>query len=188
MPKQEQPSTWETVSEKLRLDCKVYRIYERLCKHPIDGRQSDFYVMEAPDWVQVLALTPQQKLVVVNQFRHGSGRLSWEVPGGVVEAGEDPLEAGLRELREETGYCGENPRMIGKAMPNPALMNNFTHFLLVENCRITGDRSLDPNEEIEYTERPVREVLDLCRSGEIYHSITLNALFFLERELEQKGS
>jgi len=179
-----EPAIWEKVSESLDANYNIYRVYKRQARHPHDGRQGTFYVMEAPDWVQVLAMTPEKKLLMVQQYRHGAHRLSWEVPGGCIDPGEEPLPAGLRELREETGYEGENARIIGAAMPNPAIQTNFTHFVLVENCKPACERALDPNEEINFTEMSVDEAVRRAQAGEIYHALTLNALFYLQAELQ----
>lgn len=178
------PAHWEVLDEKLHADCKVYRVFEAQCRHPRDGRTGTFYVMKAPDWVQVLALTPERELVLVHQYRQGSRRLSWEVPGGVIDPGEDALSAGLRELREETGYTGEKARIIGSVMPNPALQDNHSHFLLVENCELTHPTALDAHEEIEVATLPVEDVIRRARTGEIHHAITLNGLFYLQAELD----
>ena len=86
--------------------------------------EGDFYVLDTNDWVNVIALTPDHEIVLVRQFRYGSKEQSLEPPGGVVERGEDPLVAGLRELQEETGYVGELPELLGVVRPNAAILSN----------------------------------------------------------------
>jgi 8-oxo-dGTP pyrophosphatase MutT (NUDIX family) len=174
------PAPWVTLNQSLVADCKVYRIWQRRLRHSRDGREGDFYILEAPDWVQALALTPRHELILVRQWRYGLCRLSWEPPGGVIDAGEDPVAAAQRELLEETGHAGQHSRLLGQACPNPALQNNFVHFVLVENCVMHAPMSWDPHEELQVGAFPLPEVEQMIRRGEIVHSLALNALQFLQ--------
>jgi 8-oxo-dGTP pyrophosphatase MutT (NUDIX family) len=137
-------------------------------------------VVAAPDWVNVLAHTCDDRLVLVNQFRYGIDATSWDIPGGVIEAGEDPVAAGVRELEEETGYTGTGARLLASVHPNPAFMANRCHLVLVEGCRLTSPVAWDSDEEIEVAAMPVAEVFALARGGGITHSLVLDALFFFE--------
>jgi ADP-ribose pyrophosphatase len=156
------------------LDLKSVRF-----RHPVRGTEKDFVVMHAPDWVNVVALTPDDRLVLVRQFRFGANALSLEVPGGVIEQGEDPVAAGMRELSEETGYGGV-PRHLGSVHPNPAIQDNRCHFVLVEGAVYKGPMKWDHDEEIEVSTAPVGEVLAWARSGAITHSLTVAALMLFE--------
>ncbi|MEO6004892.1 MAG: NUDIX hydrolase [Opitutus sp.] len=127
-----------------------------------------------------MALTPDERMVLVRQFRYGVNAFSLEIPGGVIERGEPPEVAGVRELREETGYVGSSPRVLGSVNPNPAIQSNRCHFLLVEHAVATTPVAWDHDEEIQVTTMPVDEVLALARSGGISHSLVLNALFLFE--------
>jgi 8-oxo-dGTP pyrophosphatase MutT (NUDIX family) len=113
---------------------------------------------------------------MVNQFRYGIDDFSWEIPGGVIERGEDPVAAGLRELQEETGYVGHSARLLGSVNPNPAIINNRCHLVLVENVVLTTVQAWDADEEIEVLAMPVDEVYAWAQSGRITHSLVLNAL------------
>jgi 8-oxo-dGTP pyrophosphatase MutT (NUDIX family) len=154
-------------------------------RHPMRRTEKDFVVMHAPDWVNVLALTRDSRLVLVRQFRFGIDALSLEIPGGVMEAGEDPVEAGQRELREETGYTGTNARLLGSVHPNPAIQSNRCHLVLVEEAEPTAGLEWDETEEIEVATMPVDELLAHARAGGITHSLMLNALFLLEPHWER---
>jgi ADP-ribose pyrophosphatase len=145
-------------------------------RHPVRGTQREFVVIDAPDWVNVIALTPCGRLVMVNQFRYGTNEFSWEIPGGVIDAGEDPVVAGLRELQEETGYVGTGARLLGSVNPNPAIMNNRCHLVLVENVVLATAQAWDPDEEIEVATVPVEEVYAWAQAGKITHSLVLNGL------------
>ncbi|MEO0054746.1 MAG: hypothetical protein RLZZ50_693 [Verrucomicrobiota bacterium] len=148
--------------------------------HPRRGVTRDFVVVDAPDWVNVLAHTADDRLVLVKQFRYGIDAFSWEIPGGVIERGEDPVAAGVRELLEETGYAGENARLLASVHPNPAFMSNRCHLVLVENCRPAREVEWDADEELEIAAVPVPEVYARARSGGITHSLVLDALMFFE--------
>jgi len=148
--------------------------------HPGRGTTKDFVVVAAPDWVNVLAHTCDDRLVLVNQFRYGINATSWEIPGGVIESGEDPVLAGVRELAEETGYTGSRARLLASVHPNPAFMANRCHIVLVEECRLTEPLAWDADEEIEVAALPVAEVYARARAGGITHSLVLDALFFFE--------
>lgn len=177
------PSHWDVVQEDLHTDCSIYKVYRRLCRHPEDGREGDFFVVKGSDWVQVVPITKEGKVVMIRQYRFGSEALSWEVPGGVLEPGESPEEAAVRELFEETGYIGKDIYRIGQTFPNPALQNNKTYFLVLKDCEYVGPRNLDFFEEIEVCTMTLDEVFSMANDGRINHAITINALYFLKNYL-----
>ncbi len=133
-------------------------------------------MINAPDWVNVIALTPDHRLVLVNQFRYGIDEFSVEIPGGVIDAGEDCIAAGIRELREETGYVGTGARLLGSVHPNPAMQSNRCHLVLVENARLEAGLDWDPDEEMEVAVKPVDEVYAMAYAGRITHAMVLDAL------------
>jgi len=134
--------------------------------------------VHSPDWVNVIALTPDHQLVLVRQFRFGVDDFSVEIPGGVMDRGEEPVAAGLRELREETGYVGQNARIIGRVHSNPAILSNACHFVFVEQVVRSEQLQWDTDEEIEVVTAPVDEVFAMAHSGRITHSLVLDALFY----------
>ena len=179
------PKKWELIEDRLHAKCRIFEVRSQHFKHPKDGREGDFYVLNTSDWVNVLAITSAEEIVMVRQFRYGSRELSLETPGGVIEKGEDPLVAGLRELREETGFSGESARVLSECRPNSAILSNRCHFVLTENVKQVAEVDFDSNEEIETVLVPIAKISDHIRSGEISHSLALNALFnlFLEKDL-----
>ena len=179
------PSHWEVLSEESIAECKVFEVFREHCRHPEDGRQSDFYTIDSRDWVNTLALTPTKELVMVQQYRFATKELSWEIPGGIIDPGESPLDAGIRELREETGYKGENARIIGHCSPNPAILRNRCHFAFIENARITHKLEWDENEEIAVKTVPLEEVFEMARNMELSHTLTMNALLYLKLLVEE---
>ena len=178
-----EPSHWEVLSERHVANCKVFDVYEEHCRHPVDGREGDFYSIASRDWVNILALTPDRELVMVRQYRFAIRALSWEIPGGIIDPGESPLDAGLRELREETGHEGENARIIGSLFANPAIMNNQVHTVLVDNCVQKHELEWDEGEDILVRPVPIADIPGLIGTGKICHSIIVAALqlFALER-------
>jgi 8-oxo-dGTP pyrophosphatase MutT (NUDIX family) len=144
--------------------------------------EKDFYKFHFPAWVNIVALTEKRELILIRQYRFGTDRIELEVPGGAVNEGEDPLAAGLRELLEETGYSGENGRIIGKVCPNPAIQNNFCYTVLVEDVRKVAEPDQDDMEDIEVLTVPQDDVQTLVDDGAIGHGLVLNALMFFVLE------
>jgi ADP-ribose pyrophosphatase len=175
-----EPSRWVRESERTLVSTRVLDLRSEHFRHPVRGTERDFVVIHAPDWVNVVAVTPDSRIVLVRQFRFGSDELSLEIPGGVIEKGEDPVAAGLRELSEETGYGGGRVRLLGSVRPNPAIQDNRCHFVLVEGAVPTDPMKWDDDEEIQVSTVPVTEALALARTGGITHSLSVAALMLFE--------
>ena len=174
------PARWEKLTHTLLAQTRVFDLHSTRYRHPARATERDFIVAHPPDWVNVLALTPDHRLVLVRQFRFGIDGFSLEIPGGVMGRGEDPVVAGLRELREETGFAGAPGRLLGSVHPNPAIQSNRCHFVFVEQAVATAPLEWDTDEEIEITTLPVDEVFALARAGGITHGLVLNALLYFE--------
>jgi 8-oxo-dGTP pyrophosphatase MutT (NUDIX family) len=171
---------WERGSERVLVSTKILDLRSVRFRNPTKAVEKDFVVIHAPDWVNVVALTPEHHLVLVRQFRFGANAFSLEIPGGMIEKGEDPVTAGTRELLEETGFGGGVASLIGSVQPNPAIQDNRCHFVLIDGAVPTGPLNWDNDEEIETSTAPVADVLAWARSGKITHSLTVAALTFLE--------
>jgi ADP-ribose diphosphatase len=131
--------------------------------------------------VNVVALTPDQHVVMIEQYRHGSGTVELEIPGGMIDSKDaSPEAAGLRELREETGYEGEEPRRIGEVFPNPAIMSNTCFTILVENCHCVHPVEFDHGEDLITRLVPVSDIPQLVASGKIRHSLVVVGLYYFE--------
>ena len=158
-------------------DFRIFKIHTDTCVNPRTGTEHDFFILDSVNWVNVIALTPDEKLVMVQQYRFGSGTVELEIPGGMIDAADASPEAGgARELREETGYAGENPRIIGQVFPNPAIMSNTCFTVLVENCRCVHAVQFDQAEDVTTRLMPVDQIADLVAAGKIRHSLVLVAL------------
>ncbi len=167
---------WEELDSKPIADCRIFDVMSKRFRHPKRGTEGDFYVIETRDWVNVLPITEDYQMVLVNQFRFGVKQTSWEIPGGVMESGEEPVIAGLRELKEETGYTTGKARLLGSVRPNPAIQSNICHIVLAEQARLTDGLDWDEHEEIITKAFPIETVYEMAERGEIFHSLVLNAL------------
>ncbi len=169
---------WKLIHSKKIADHRIFRIFSDLKISPRTGRKHDFFVLHAPDWVNVIPITPDNQIVMVEQYRHGSNTVELEIPGGVMDPHEtDPLATGLRELREETGYEGRNAQVIGKIHSNPAILNNTTHTLLVEDCELKHSVSLDQGEDLITRLVSMDDIPDLIAKGQIGHSLVVVAFY-----------
>jgi ADP-ribose pyrophosphatase len=174
------PARWEKLGEASLAQTRVFEVLSVRSRHPARNVERDFAVIAAPDWCNVVALTTDGRLVLVRQFRHGIAEFSLEIPGGVIDAGEDPVAAGVRELREETGFVGGSARLLATVHPNPAIQNNRCHFVLVEGAELRAPLGWDHDEEIEVSVAPVEEVFAWARGGRITHSLVVCALMHFE--------
>ena len=169
---------WEKIASRERADFCFFSVREDRSISPRTGKAHDFIVMEMNHWVNVVAISPQGRVVMVRQFRHGTEETGLEIPGGVVESGEDPAKAAARELLEETGYTAEKIVPLGKVAPNPALQDNWCFSFLARDARKTDEQMLDAGEDIDVLEVDPAEIRALVESGEINHGVVVVALAF----------
>jgi 8-oxo-dGTP pyrophosphatase MutT (NUDIX family) len=172
---------WKTVSSRPIANHRIFSIRSDVKVSPRTGAEHDFFVIECTHWVNVVAITRENKLVMVEQFRHGSDTVELEIPGGMIDASDkSPLEGGLRELREETGYEGTDARIIGDVFPNPAIMNNVCHTVMVKDCEIKHPLKWDQGEDMATRLVEISEIPSLIASGKIKHSLVVVALYYFE--------
>jgi 8-oxo-dGTP pyrophosphatase MutT (NUDIX family) len=177
---------WKKISSKPAGDFRIFKIRSDTCINPRTGKEHDFYVLDSVNWVNVIAVTPDQKLVMVRQYRHGSNTVELEVPGGMMDPQEtDPVATAVRELREETGYAGENARLLGKVWSNPAIMGNRTFTVLIDNCRLQHGVEFDSGEDLQTLLMPAAEIPKLIAEEKIGHPLVIVALNYFE--LWQRG-
>jgi len=170
------PPPWTRFGSRHGEDLTIFRIRHDELENPRTGERMERVICETPAWVNVVALTDAQELVLVQQFRFGSGRNSIEIPGGMVDPGEEHGAAGRRELLEETGYSSGRWTYLGHVEPNPALQDNLCHHWLAEGVARTAEPALDPGEDIRVQTLPLDEARRRIHAGEIAHSLTVTAL------------
>ena len=158
----------------------------RDCVELPDGRQNpEFYVLEYPDWVNVIAITEDGKFVMERQYRHGLGKTCFEIPAGVIEEGEDPLDAAKRELMEETGYGEGKWRKIMTVSGNYSTTDNLSHCYVAEGVRKISGQHLDSTEDLEIVLLDTAQVKDLMVNDQIKQALMAAPLwrYFSEQGL-----
>jgi ADP-ribose pyrophosphatase len=177
---------WETVGSAPAGDFRIFTIRSERKISPRTREEHEFFVIDSVNWVNVVALTPEGEFVMVEQYRHGSNTIELEIPGGIMDASDVSAEAtGARELREETGYEGEAPRLLGRIFPNPAIMSNTCFTVLIENCRCLHPVMFDHGEDLVTRLVPAAQVPELVATGQIRHSLVVVALYYFD--LWQRG-
>jgi len=169
---------WQQIGEEVLARYKVFEVVKSRRRSPRTGSDIGFFVVRTPDWVNVVALTEADELILVRQFRHGTQHMSLEIPGGLIDPGENPAAAAVRELREETGFEAGPVRPIGVMTPDPAIFTNRCHTFLATGCRRVGDPTPDPGEDIEVVVVPAARVDRLLTEGAIDHALVLAAIAF----------
>jgi ADP-ribose pyrophosphatase len=171
---------WKVLNTEEIFKAHFYRLRTDKCELP-DGRiMPNYYVMEFTDWVNIVPITSDDKVILVEQYRHAIGKVTLELPGGAISAKgghESPELAAIRELQEETGYVPEEVRFVGKHRPNPAMQNNYLHTYVALGCTLEGQQKLDPFEDIKIVTRTIPEVIDMVFDGTIEHSLIIASLF-----------
>jgi len=171
--------TWHIVDRRDPIDFGVFKLRQHSASDPLNGEQRTFSVVDIPDWVNVIALTESDEVVAIRQFRHGVERVTLEIPGGVVEVGEEALDAAKRELREETGYVADDWSYLGRVEPNPAIQSNRCDLFLALDARPEAEVDFDPSEVIEVQCVPLVEFESLIRSGRVSHALVVAAFAHL---------
>jgi 8-oxo-dGTP pyrophosphatase MutT (NUDIX family) len=168
-------------SEKL-FSAPWLNVRKDVCELPDGRRHSDYYILEYPDWATAFALTKDNKVVMVRQYRHGLGVISTELPGGVIDNNEKPEDAVARELLEETGYEFDSIEEIGKVSPNPATSTNYMHMFLATGGRKVAEQNLDATEDVEVLIYTIEELKQLLRENKMVQSLHVTTAFYaLER-------
>jgi len=172
---------WQKLSSHPVGDFRIFTIRSDRKISPRTQQEHDFFVIDCVNWVNVIGITPDKQLVMVEQYRHGSNTVELEIPGGMMDAGDASPEAtGMRELREETGYEGQNPLLLGQIFPNPAIMSNLCFTVMIENCHCIHPVEFDHGEDLITRLVPIADIPQLVAGGKIRHSLVVVALYHFE--------
>lgn len=170
---------WPLIASEPLFDAGLLQVIRNRVRSPRTGGERDFHVIRMVDWLTVVPLTEDKKLVMVRQYRHGSREASLEVPGGLHDGGtaeESPEQGAARELAEETGYSGGAWTFFGQLRPQPALFSNRAWIYLARDVRLTSAPEPDAGEDIEVVLLDAQEIPARIASGEINNAMTVAAL------------
>ncbi|MCR5732020.1 MAG: NUDIX hydrolase [Sphaerochaetaceae bacterium] len=180
---------WKNGKKRELLKCPIFRVNE-IERTSQDGKKGNFLELKCPDWVVIIPVFRDEdgvlRFVMEAQYRHGCEYVTREFPAGIVEEGEDPETAALRELQEETGIKPKTIKFLGDINPNPAFMSNRMYVYLAEDLELVSSQNLDENEEIDVFSIPVEEAIANLgkRSWDSGAILSASALYLLDAKKE----
>ena len=173
------PRKWKTLRSDVAYSTPIFDLYRRRSTHARRGER-DFFILDAPNWVNIIPLAKNGDVVMIRQWRHGISEFTLEVPGGMVDPEDpSPMHAARREMVEETGFDSDAIVELGKVHPNPAIQGNICFSFLAENVRQVERVVSLGDEETEVVMVPMREIRGMIASGDIMHALTIAAFSFL---------
>ncbi|MBV2227167.1 MAG: NUDIX hydrolase [Sphingobacterium mizutaii] len=174
---------WKTIDSKYIIQRPWATLRVDKLEMPNGNIKEEYYVLEYPTWVNMVALTEDNQVVFVKQYRHGAGRIMVELPAGVVEDNEDPEIAARRELLEETGYAFDDISYVCELFANPATSGNITYTYLLTGGRKVQEQDLDPSEDIEVVLMDLEEAKQFLFDNKIGQALHSSALFYTLKKL-----
>lgn len=168
---------WIELRSEPVVDCRVFSVERSWSRSPADDSEHDFYRIVSVDWAQVVPVTAAGEIVMIRQYRHGSGKVTLEVPGGLVDPGESPVDAAARECLEETGFRASSLRSLGVLEPNPALFSNRLHTFVAEGVERVAEIQNTGTELTDVELIPAAELPRLLVAGDIDHALIVATLW-----------
>lgn len=165
--------TWKVIESKQLADCRVFKVREDRSENSATGKKASFFVVENPDWINIIPVTKDGRVVLIEQFRHGTKSVTLEIPGGMVDEPESPDNCARRELLEETGYEADKVVYLGRSHPNPAIQSNWIYHFAGLGCTDTGVTKFDQHESIQTRLVELNEIQELIENEEITHSLVI---------------
>lgn len=169
-------SAWGILKDKKVFETPIFSLHQLSLDPENQESTHPFYILNAPEWINIIALTPDDDIVLVEQYRAGIHDVTLEIPGGMVDGVESPLESAKRELLEETGFASSDWEFLGKTSSNPAILSNFTHLFLAKNCKQVSEQQPDGSEDIKIHKLQISKFFELVQNGTIHHAIVLAAV------------
>ncbi len=168
---------WKMLSSKIVFQDRWFKARADSCEFA-DGRIIEpYYVVELPDWCNTIVITANERIILVRQYRYPADQTTYELPGGVIEKGEEPMAAAKREMEEETGYTSDDISLLMKLSPNPAINNNTAYFFLARNAVPTGKTHFDPFEDMDTISFSKDEIWQMLRENKIQHGVQVGPLY-----------
>ena len=180
------PQPWRIKSSETVADCRIFNVRKDITVNPRTDTAHEMFVLEQPTWVNIIPLTPDEQVVMVEHWRHGTRSVHLETPGGLMDEGELPEQCARRELLEETGYEAGKLVRLGTVHPNPSIQNNLQHYVLATDCRKVAELRLDHAEDIVVRLFPLADVPRMIETGKITHGIVIGGFYWLNLYREKQ--
>ena len=173
---------WLRIKDKVLSETRIFSLMEVLDRSPYNNKEHAFSVIDSPDWVNLVPVTDQGEIVMIRQYRHGSQQVTLEIPGGMIDAGEEPVAAAMRECQEETGYIADHVSPLGVLNPNPALFGNRLHTFFGHVVDIDEKIQVSETEKTEVELVPLSQIRRHLLDGTIDHALVCATLWrFLDQ-------
>ena len=180
---------WELIATEKQGDYRIFNVHEHRTRSPSTGQEHGFYVIDSADWINVIPVTPDGRIVFIRQYRHGTAEVTLEVPGGIIDPDDpSPANAARRELIEETGYEADQLIELGAVDPNPAIQSNRCYTYLAQGVHKAGPQQLDGTEEIDIVLVDPDDVPTLIMEGRITHALVVSAFYLYDQHRRQPAS
>lgn len=172
-----QMADWKILDSYYLFQDRWFKARADKCLLPDGKILEPYYIIELPNWTNMIIITKDEKMVLVRQYRHAKGSVTLELPGGILEDGEEPMASAIREMREETGYVSTEVEFLFKISPNPAINDNTAYFFLATNAEKLAETCFDPYEDLIVETYSKTELLKLLEDNALQHGVQIGAIY-----------